>query len=160
MATLLLRRTRPTSFKPFLTLQSSQPFQAFHTVKLHTRPLAHLTGLTLGFTTLTYTTTPSAILRCDGAPMTSSSSPSSSITSTAADSIRSYQSDAKTPVVKSGQGRLNPKAVKQISAGSICGVVGGLAVSAFSKPLAVLVGLLVFGVQVRLIVPFHFHSCM
>jgi len=56
-----------------------------------------------------------------------------------------YKNNAKTPIVKDG--RWNRDALKQISAGSILGLVGGLAVSAFSKPLALLIGLLVFGVQ-------------
>ncbi|KAF2841487.1 hypothetical protein M501DRAFT_970023 [Patellaria atrata CBS 101060] len=59
--------------------------------------------------------------------------------------ISSYQSSARAPVVK--RGRLNPSAVKQISSGSILGLVCGLGVSLFSKPLALLIGLLVFGVQ-------------
>ena len=32
--------------------------------------------------------------------------------------------------------------------GSFAGFIGGLAVSVFSKPLAVVIGLLVFGIQV------------
>jgi len=32
--------------------------------------------------------------------------------------------------------------------GSFAGLIGGLAVSVFSKPLAVVIGLLVFGIQV------------
>ncbi|KAF2430355.1 hypothetical protein EJ08DRAFT_734143 [Tothia fuscella] len=60
-------------------------------------------------------------------------------------SFSQYKSDSKTPVVKDG--RMNPNAVKQISSGSILGLVGGVAVSMFSKPLALLIGLLVFGVQ-------------
>lgn len=59
----------------------------------------------------------------------------------------SYSKQAKTPVVKS-DGHLNPNALKEISTGSILGLLGGLAVSVFSKPLAVVLGLLVCGVQV------------
>ncbi|GAB7347734.1 hypothetical protein MBLNU459_g5286t1 [Dothideomycetes sp. NU459] len=62
-------------------------------------------------------------------------------------SFSQYSRDAKAPVVKKN-GALNPKAVRQISTGSILGVVGGLAVSVFSKPLALLIGLLIIGVQV------------
>ncbi|KAI9874544.1 MAG: hypothetical protein M1830_009635 [Pleopsidium flavum] len=62
-----------------------------------------------------------------------------------ASSLGSYSRDAKVPVVKGG--RPNPAAYKQISSGSILGLVGGLAVSTFSKTLAFLFGLLVFGVQ-------------
>lgn len=58
----------------------------------------------------------------------------------------SYTRDARTPV--RSQGRWNPQALKQVSAGSILGLIGGLAVSVFSKPLAVVIGLLVFGIQV------------
>ena len=61
--------------------------------------------------------------------------------------MNEYETNAKVPVVKSG--KLNPSAIKQLSAGSIAGLLGGVAVSVFSKPLAFLIGLLVFGVQVR-----------
>jgi hypothetical protein len=37
--------------------------------------------------------------------------------------------------------------------GSILGVIGGLGISVFSKPLAVLIGLGIFALQVRLL--FH-----
>ncbi|KAK8213191.1 hypothetical protein M8818_002489 [Zalaria obscura] len=60
-------------------------------------------------------------------------------------SLSQYQHDARTPIVKNG--KLNSGAIKQLSSGSICGLIGGLAVSAFSKPLALLLGLLIFGVQ-------------
>ena len=63
-------------------------------------------------------------------------------------SFSQYERDAKTPIVKK-RGGLNPKAVKQLSTGSILGLVGGLAVSTFSKSLALLIGLMIFGVQVR-----------
>ncbi|KAI9719008.1 MAG: hypothetical protein M1828_006384 [Chrysothrix sp. TS-e1954] len=56
-----------------------------------------------------------------------------------------YQSNAKVPVVRNG--RLNSNAIGQLSAGSIAGLLGGVAVSVFSKPLAFLIGLLIFGVQ-------------
>jgi hypothetical protein len=60
--------------------------------------------------------------------------------------LQSDRRDAKTPIIKNG--RLNEKALRQISAGSILGLVGGVMVSFFSKPLALLIGLLVLGVQV------------
>lgn len=41
-----------------------------------------------------------------------------------------------------------PKVVRQISMGSILGVLGGLGISVFSKPLALLIGLGVILVQV------------
>ena len=61
-------------------------------------------------------------------------------------SYSQYEHDAKVPITRNG--KLNPRAVRQISAGSILGVVGGLAVSTFSKSLALLIGLLIVGVQV------------
>ncbi|KAF2457173.1 hypothetical protein BDY21DRAFT_286378 [Lineolata rhizophorae] len=57
----------------------------------------------------------------------------------------SYSKNAQAPVVQ--RGRLNPCAVRQISMGSIAGVFAGLTVSALSKPLAILIGLLVLGIQ-------------
>jgi len=62
-------------------------------------------------------------------------------------SFSQYERDAKVPIVKK-RGGLNPKAVKQLSTGSILGLMGGLAVSTFSKSLALLIGLMIFGVQV------------
>ncbi|KAI5249300.1 hypothetical protein E4T43_00842 [Aureobasidium subglaciale] len=94
----------------------------------------------------------------------------------ASSTLNSYTSNAKVPVVNR-RGGLNPSAVRQISSGSIAGklnfwllsvflknigytstlevnvltilqgVLGGLAVSLFSKPLALLIGLLIVGVQ-------------
>ncbi|GAM86858.1 hypothetical protein ANO11243_048780 [Dothideomycetidae sp. 11243] len=61
-------------------------------------------------------------------------------------SYSQYQRDAAVPLTNQG-GRLNPRAVRQVSIGSITGVVAGLAVSTFSKPLALILGLLVVGVQ-------------
>jgi len=43
--------------------------------------------------------------------------------------------------------QLNPATVREISGGSIIGLCAGLAVSTFSRPLALLIGLLVVGVQ-------------
>jgi len=57
----------------------------------------------------------------------------------------SYKMNAQNPVVR--EGHLNPKAVKQVSSGSIIGLVAGLAVSTFSRSLALLIGLLVVGAQ-------------
>ncbi|KIW09124.1 uncharacterized protein PV09_00066 [Verruconis gallopava] len=59
--------------------------------------------------------------------------------------LRTYQREAKTPIVKDG--RLNERALRQVSAGSILGLAGGVLVSFFSKPLALLIGLLIVGVQ-------------
>ncbi|KAF1981281.1 hypothetical protein K402DRAFT_398647 [Aulographum hederae CBS 113979] len=58
----------------------------------------------------------------------------------------SYTRDAKTPVVTK-DGKFNSNALRQISAGSICGVLGGVAISVFSKPLALIIGIMVFGLQ-------------
>jgi len=54
--------------------------------------------------------------------------------------------NAQTPVVRGG--RLNPRAVRQISSGSIIGLCAGVLVSTFSKSLALLIGLGVVGIQV------------
>ncbi|KAI9677471.1 MAG: hypothetical protein M1817_006425 [Caeruleum heppii] len=97
--------------------------------------------LTLGLTlssvyfasTLSYSN-PSRLLCCDAR---------TSASSTAND--WSYSRDAKVPVVKGG--RPNPRAYRQISSGSITGLIAGLAVGTFSKTLTLLLGLLVFGVQ-------------
>ncbi|KAE9374890.1 hypothetical protein N431DRAFT_336514 [Stipitochalara longipes BDJ] len=60
-------------------------------------------------------------------------------------SADSYGRNARTPVVKGGN--LNPAAVRQISSGSIIGLCAGLVVSTFSRSLALILGLLVVGVQ-------------
>ncbi|KAF4303275.1 hypothetical protein GTA08_BOTSDO09188 [Botryosphaeria dothidea] len=60
-------------------------------------------------------------------------------------SFSQYSRDARAPVVR--KGRVNPRVWRQVSSGSIIGLVGGLAVSTFSKPLALLIGLLVLGTQ-------------
>ena len=65
---------------------------------------------------------------------------------TASESLKSYSRDAKVPIFRDG--RPNPAAYRQLSAGSIMGLVGGVAVSMFSKTLALLFGLAIFGVQV------------
>jgi hypothetical protein len=43
--------------------------------------------------------------------------------------------------------------MKQISAGSLVGLVCGIGVSIFSKPLAVILGLVIVGVNVRCLIP-------
>jgi hypothetical protein len=63
------------------------------------------------------------------------------------DMRNSYAHEAQTPIIKQS-GAPNPKAVRQISMGSIFGVLGGLGVSVFSKPLAILIGLGVVLLQV------------
>ncbi|KAF2868409.1 hypothetical protein BDV95DRAFT_609893 [Massariosphaeria phaeospora] len=54
---------------------------------------------------------------------------------------------AQAPTLKTSGAAPSPKVVRQISMGSILGVFGGLGVSVFSKPLAVLIGLGVVLVQ-------------
>ena len=71
----------------------------------------------------------------------------SRISSDVRDAQRAYSREAETPVVLQS-GAANPRSVRQISMGSILGVLGGLGVSVFSKPLAVLIGLGVLLVQV------------
>ncbi|KAA8572786.1 hypothetical protein MFRU_003g00970 [Monilinia fructicola] len=61
-------------------------------------------------------------------------------------SLSNYPNDAQVPIVKNGGG-LNPRAVRQISSGSIVGLGAGLAVSTFSRSLALIVGLLIVGLQ-------------
>jgi hypothetical protein len=77
-------------------------------------------------------------IRCDGPDILSK------ITN---DVTRGYTSEAKTPVITES-GAANPRAIRQVSMGSILGVIGGLGVSVFSKPLAILIGLGVFVLQV------------
>jgi len=96
-------------------------------------------GLGLGLTTA-YAAhsflrpSPSQYLYCDGSPSPVASSKD-----------WSYSHNANTPVVANG--RPNPAAYKQISSGSILGLLGGLAVSTFSRTLAILFGLFIFTVQ-------------
>lgn len=78
------------------------------------------------------------LIRCDGPD------PLSKIT----DDLTSSSRRNEAPLLQSGA--LNPRAVRQISMGSVLGVLGGLGVSVFSKPLAVLIGLGVVFVQVCL----------
>ncbi|KAF4548173.1 Hypothetical protein D9617_31g064090 [Elsinoe fawcettii] len=61
-------------------------------------------------------------------------------------SYSQYQRDARVPILNEGGG-LNPRAIRQISAGSILGVFAGMAVSTFSRSLTLLIGLLILGVQ-------------
>lgn len=65
----------------------------------------------------------------------------------------SFVNGGETPVIKRS-GAPNPRVIRQISTGSILGVLAGLGVSVFSKPLAILIGLGIVCVQVR--VSFHF----
>lgn len=77
-------------------------------------------------------------IRCDGPD------PINKITN---DLTQGYTSEANTPVITES-GAANPRAIRQISMGSILGVLGGLGISVFSKPLAILIGLGIFVLQV------------
>jgi len=108
-------------------------------------------GLGLGLSLASYHAFHQRPIRLDSSPFSSDS----------------YKRDAQTPVL-SRAGSLNPRAVRQISSGSIIGTnrmllmlykerqllnraIGlctGLLVSTFSKSLALILGLLVVGVQV------------
>lgn len=79
-------------------------------------------------------------IRCDGPD------PLSKITN---DLTSNYTTEARTPIITQS-GAVNPQAIRQISMGSILGVIGGLGISIFSKPLAVLIGLGIFALQVSL----------
>ena len=69
-----------------------------------------------------------------------------------------YARDAQTPVITQS-GAPNPKAVRQISMGSILGVIGGLGISVFSKPLAILLGLGIVALQVSYAGKIGGHRC-
>lgn len=60
-----------------------------------------------------------------------------------------HHTQTSTTSTSKSTSALNPRVVRQISMGSILGVLGGLGISVFSKPLAVLIGLGVVLVQVR-----------
>jgi hypothetical protein len=64
------------------------------------------------------------------------------------DLMGNYASEARTPVITES-GAANPQAIRQVSMGSILGVLGGLGISVFSKPLAILIGLGIVVLQVR-----------
>ncbi|KAH7087762.1 hypothetical protein FB567DRAFT_525698 [Paraphoma chrysanthemicola] len=76
-------------------------------------------------------------VRCEGPD------PLSKIT---ADLTKNYSSEARTPIITES-GTANPQAIRQVSMGSILGVLGGLGISVFSKPLAILIGLGIFVLQ-------------
>ncbi|TEY39864.1 hypothetical protein BOTCAL_0449g00010 [Botryotinia calthae] len=58
----------------------------------------------------------------------------------------SKSENTQTPFIKKGGG-LDSKTVGQISSGSIVGLGAGLAVSTFSRSLALIIGLMVVGIQ-------------
>ncbi|PQE16554.1 fun14 family protein [Rutstroemia sp. NJR-2017a WRK4] len=88
-------------------------------------------GLGIGASISTYHLLHQRPMRCDSGSVLSGTS---------------YQRNAAVPVT-TRDGGLNPKAVRQISSGSIIGLCTGLAVSTFSRSLALVIGLLVVGVQ-------------
>ncbi|KAH6684207.1 hypothetical protein B0J14DRAFT_6651 [Halenospora varia] len=88
-------------------------------------------GLGLGLSFATYHHVNQRPLRLDSSPILSTDS---------------YRRNAQTPVLRR-DGGLNPGAVRQISSGSIIGLCTGLLVSTFSRWLALLIGLMVVGVQ-------------
>jgi hypothetical protein len=69
------------------------------------------------------------------------------LTKITGDLTRNYSSEAKTPIITES-GAANPRAIRQVSMGSILGVFCGLGISVFSKPLAILIGLGIFVLQV------------
>jgi hypothetical protein len=69
------------------------------------------------------------------------------LTKITGDLTRNYASEAKTPIITES-GAANPRAIRQVSMGSILGVFCGLGISVFSKPLAILIGLGIFVLQV------------
>jgi hypothetical protein len=103
------------------------------------RGLMLSTPLILSTPLLAYSFRNAQRIRCDGPD------PITKITN---DLTSNYTTEARTPVITQS-GAMNPKAVRQISMGSILGVIGGLGISVFSKPLAVLIGLGIFALQVR-----------
>ncbi|KAL6704583.1 hypothetical protein ACN47E_008093 [Coniothyrium glycines] len=70
-------------------------------------------------------------IRCDGPD------PLTKITN---DLTSNYTTEAQTPILTQS-GAVNPRAIRQVSMGSILGLLGGLGISVFSKPLAILIGL-------------------
>jgi hypothetical protein len=69
------------------------------------------------------------------------------LTKITSDLRNTHARESQSPVILQS-GAPNPKVVRQISMGSILGVLGGMGVSVFSKPLAILLGLGIVLVQV------------
>ncbi|EDU40524.1 hypothetical protein PtrSN002B_004872 [Pyrenophora tritici-repentis] len=101
------------------------------------RGLMACTPLILCTPVLAYQFRYSNRIRCDGP------NPLTKITN---DLTSNYTTEASTPILTQS-GAVNPQAIRQISMGSILGVIGGLGISIFSKPLAVLIGLGIFTLQ-------------
>lgn len=75
-------------------------------------------------------------------------SPSPASSADFSSSAYSHGRDAKIPLSKDGGRSINPKAVRQISMGSLMGLGLGVVVSAFSKMLVLIAGLGIVVVQV------------
>lgn len=125
------------------------------------RPLSRpVLGLGLGLSITTLHLSHQPPLRLDSGSVSSAGS-------SAAPATDFHRRNARTPLLRNGN--LNPGAVRQVSSGSIIGMYtvhpfkhqepsvsylyhlglcAGLVVSTFSKSLALLIGLLVVGVQV------------
>ncbi|KAH8683269.1 hypothetical protein BGZ60DRAFT_467561 [Tricladium varicosporioides] len=88
-------------------------------------------GLGLGLSFATYNHVSQRPLRLDSSPILSTDS---------------YRKNAQAPILRR-DGGLNPGAVRQVSSGSIIGLCTGLLISKFSRPLVLLIGLLVVGIQ-------------
>jgi len=95
------------------------------------------TPLILASPLLVYQSRHAQRIRCDGPD------PLTKITQ---DLTNGYTSEAQTPIITQS-GSINPRAIRQVSMGSILGVVGGLGISVFSRPLAILIGLGIFFLQ-------------
>jgi len=102
------------------------------------RGLMASTPLILASPLLVYQSRHAQRIRCDGPD------PLTKITQ---DLTNGYTSEAQTPIITQS-GSINPRAIRQVSMGSILGVVGGLGISVFSRPLAILIGLGIFFLQV------------
>ncbi|PSN71578.1 hypothetical protein BS50DRAFT_570906 [Corynespora cassiicola Philippines] len=87
--------------------------------------------------------TPLLVQRFQRPILCDSPDPFTKITS---DLKNNYAQETQSPVIKTSGG-LNPRAVRQISMGSMLGVLAGMGVSVFSKPLALLIGLGIIAVQ-------------
>ncbi|EGP85105.1 unnamed protein product [Zymoseptoria tritici ST99CH_3D7] len=110
----------------------------FHGILNHSLRTPMLFGAGIGFSTALLQT-----LQAHRRPVLLDSSPSS--VSPKNWSVSQYQNDAVAPVTKNGG--LNPRAIRQMTTGSIIGLGAGLLVSTFSKSLVLVIGLLVAGVQ-------------
>ncbi|MCJ1275609.1 hypothetical protein MMC21_003412 [Puttea exsequens] len=111
---------------------------SLYLLRTQSRPFATaIVGLGLSSLVLSQNIFQRRALLCEG--------PGATPLTTLSERFKTHERDTRVPIVKDG--RLNPQAYGQVSAGSICGLLGGMAVSTFSKTLALLFGMLVLGVQ-------------